>query len=192
MESNSSDTPRPEVPEVPKVNATSAILSLVKIVLGAALIGALLCAGWNVYRRLPVDGSDLRTATPETYNTNANSDMTIVLRGDSAATPVNTRLDLYPIDFAAVQRDYSAFLRPGRTFDDFLGQRMKGLVPVRAQFDDNGRAVAKLSEGNWWIRATATLTGGERVEWRLPVKVFGHGQTVELTAENVYERTKTF
>jgi hypothetical protein len=184
MESNSSDNPEPKT--------GSTFLTLVKIVLGAALIGAPLCAGWKVYSRLPVDGSDPQTATPETYNTNANSDMTIVLRGDSAATPFNTRLELYPIDFAAAQKDYSAFTRPGRTFDDFLGQRMKGLVPVRAQFDDNGRAVAKLSEGNWWIRATAILSGGEKVEWRLPVKVFGHGQTVELTAENVYERSKTF
>ena len=69
---------------------------------------------------------------------------------------------------------------------------MKGLVPVRAQLDSNGRAVAKLSEGNWWIRATATLTSGEKIEWRLPVKAFGRGQTIELTAENAYERTKTF
>ena len=75
--------------------------------------------------------------------------MTIILRGDSAATPVNTRIELYPIDFAAVQRDYSAALRPGKTFDDFLAQRIKGLVPVQPQIDRNGRAQAKLSEGNW-------------------------------------------
>jgi len=36
------------------------------------------------------------------------------------------------------------------------------------------------------------LTSGEKIEWRLPVKVFGRGQTIELTAENAYERTKTF
>jgi hypothetical protein len=141
---------------------------------------------------LPVDGSPAGSAATQANNTNANSEVAIVLRSDSAATPVNTQIELYPIDFAAAQRDYSAAVRPGKSFDDFLGQRMKGLVPVHAKLDDNGRAVAKVSEGNWWIRATATLTGGEEIEWRLPIKVFGLGQTVELTAENAYARTKTF
>ena len=165
------------------------IVTVIKIFLAASLVGSLFGAGWNVYRRLPPDGSWVRT---EADNANANSEMAIILRSDSAATPVNTRIELYPIDFAAAQRDFSAALRPGKTFDDFLAQRMKGLVPVRAQLDSSGRAVAKLSEGNWWIRATATLTSGEKIEWRLPVKVFGRGQTIELTAENAYERTKKF
>jgi hypothetical protein len=166
-----------------------ATMMIIKIILGAALVGTLFLAGWNVYRHLPPDGSWART---EANNANVNSEMTIILRSDSAATPVNTRIELYPIDFAAAQRDFSAAVRPGKTFDDFLAQRMKGLVPVRAQLDSSGRAVAKLSEGNWWIRATATLTSGEKIEWRLPVKVFGRGQTIELTAENAYERTKKF
>jgi hypothetical protein len=164
-------------------------MTLIRIILGAALIGSLFFAGWTVYRRLPVDGSWAPVGAD--YN-NAYSEITIILRSDSAATPVNTRIELYPIDFAAAQRDFAAVVRPGKTFDDFLAQRMKGLLPVRAHLDDNGRAVAKLSEGNWWIRATATLTGGEQIEWRLPVKVFGRGQSVELTTDNAYERTKTF
>jgi hypothetical protein len=174
------------------VQSQSPTMTIIKFILGAALIGALLLSGWNVYRHLPVDGSPAPAGTAQTDGANANSEVTIVLRNDSAATPVNTRIELYPIDFTAAQRDYSAAVRPGKTFDDFLGQRMKGLVPVRAKLDDNGRAVAKVSEGNWWIRATATLTGGEEIEWRLPVKILGRGQTVELTAENAYERTKTF
>ena len=181
MESSVSDSPRPEM--------KFATMMIIKIILGAVLIGTLFLAGWNVYRRLPPDGSWVRT---EANNANANSEMTIILRSDSAATPVNTRIELYPIDFAAAQRDFSAAVRPGKTFDDFLAQRMKGLVPVRAQVDGSGRAVAKLSEGNWWIRATATLTSGEKIEWRLPVKAFGRGQTIELTLENAYERTKKF
>jgi len=165
------------------------ILAIIRIILGGALVGALFLAGWNVYRRLPVDGSWTRTGTSDAI---ASSEITIILGSDSAATPVNTRVELYPIDFAAAQRDYSAAVRPGKSFDDFLVQRIKGLSPVRAQLDNNGRAVAKLSEGNWWIRATATLTGGEKIEWRLPVKISGRGQTIELTTENAYERTKTF
>jgi len=171
------------------VRTETLIVTIIKVFLAAALVGSLFGAGWNVYRRLPADGSWART---EVSDTSANSEVSIVLRSDSAATPVNTRIELYPIDFAAAQRDFSAALRPGKTFDDFLAQRMKGLMPLRAQLDNNGRAVAKLSDGNWWIRATAILTSGEKIEWRLPVKVFGRGQTIELTAENAYERTKTF
>ena len=174
------------------VRTETSIVDVIRFILGAALVGSLFAAGWNVYRHLPVDGSSARTDATEAYNTEAKSDVAIVLRNDSAATPVNTRIELYPIDFAAAQRDYSATVRPGKTFDDFLAQRMKGLVPVRAQLDTNGRAVAKLSDGNWLVRATATLTSGEKIEWRLPLKVSGRGQTIELTAENAYERTRTF
>jgi hypothetical protein len=162
-------------------------MTIIRIFLGTALLAALFAAGWNVYRRLPADESSARTASP-----NPNSELTVILRGDSAATAVRTQIEIYPIDYAAVQRDFSAAVRPGKTFDDFLAQRTKGLVPVRPQLDDKGRAVAKLSAGNWWIRAHATLTGGEEIEWRLSVNVFGRGQTVELTTENAYERTKKF
>jgi hypothetical protein len=164
-------------------------MTIIRFILGAALVGALFFAGWNVYRRLPADESWRRT---ETSDPSATSEITITLHSDSMATPVNTEVEFYPIDFAAAQRDYSAAVRPGKSFDDFLAQRMKGLVPIRAQLDNSGRAVAKLSEGNWWLRATATFTGGEKIEWRVPVKVFGRGQTIELTTENAYERTKTF
>jgi hypothetical protein len=164
-------------------------MTIIRIILGAVLVGALFAAGWNVYRRLPADGSPART---EADNTNAHSEVMIILRSDAAATPANMQIEFYPIDFAAAQRDYSAAVRPGKTFDDFLAQRIKGLVPARAQLDNGGRAVTKLSEGSWWLRATATLSGGEKIEWRLPVKVSGRGQTIELTTENAYERTKTF
>ncbi len=164
-------------------------MTIIRIILGALLVASLFAAGWNVYRRLPADESMARA---ESYDTNANTELILILRNDSAATPVNTRIEIYPIDYAAAQRDFSAAVRPGKTFDDFLAQRLRGLVPVRAQLDNKGRAVAKLSLGNWWIRATATLTTNEEIEWRLPVNVLGRGQTVELTTENAYERTKKF
>ena len=164
-------------------------MTAIKIILGALLFAALFAAGWNVYRHLPPDGSVER---PETYNTNANSELTVVFHGDSVATAVKTQVELYPIDFVSMQRDFFSAVRPGKTFDDFLAQRMKGLAPVRAPLDDKGRAVAKLSAGNWWLRATTALASGEQIEWRLPLKVSGRGQTIELTAENAYERTKKF
>jgi hypothetical protein len=164
-------------------------MTIIRIILGAVLVGSLFLAGWNVYRRLPADGSQAQTAA---NNTNAHSEVIIILRSEAAVAPVNLQVEVYPIDFAAAQRDYSAAVRPGKTFDDFLAQRIRGLVPARAQLDNNGWAVTRLSEGNWWLRATATLPGGETIEWRLPVKVSGRGQTIELTTENVYERTKAF
>ena len=164
-------------------------MTTIKIILGALLIVTLSAAGWDVYRRLPADGS---VARPETYNANANSELTVIFHGESIATAVNTQVELYPIDYAATQRDFFSRVRPGKTFDDFLAQRMKGLAPVRALLDDKGRAMAKLSAGNWWLRATTVLTSGERIEWRLPINVSGRAQTIELTTENAYERTKKF
>src|SRR5260370_26316752 len=127
-------------------------MTTIRIFLGIALLAALFAAGWDVYRRLPPDGS---VARPETYNTNANSELTVIFHGDSVAMAVKTQVELYPIDFSSMQRDFSSAVRPGKTFDDFLAQRVKGLAPVRAPIDDKGRAVAKLSEGNWWLRATS-------------------------------------
>jgi len=60
---------------------------------------------------------------------------------------------------------------------------MHGITPVKATTDNDGRAVVTLSEGNWWLRATASLSGGETIEWRLPINVAGQKQTVELTME---------
>jgi hypothetical protein len=164
-------------------------MTIVRILLGIALVAALFAAGWNVYRRLPADAS---AAQPETYNANANSELTVIFQGESIARAVNTQVEFYPIDFVSLQRDFFSNVRPGKSFDDFLAQRMKGLAPVRAPLDDNGRAVAKLSEGSWWLRAATALNSGEKIEWRLPIKVSGPSQTVELTTENAYERTKKF
>ena len=164
-------------------------MTTIKIILGALLVAALFAAGWNVYRRLPADGSVTR---PETYNANANSELTVIFQGESIARAVNTQIEFYPIDFVSMQRDFFSVVRPGKSFDEFLAQRMKGLVPVRAPLDDKGRAVAKLSEGNWWLRAATALNSGEKIEWRLPINVSGRSQTIELTTENAYERTKKF
>src|SRR5882672_12364730 len=128
MESSLSDSPSREV------RSESAITTIVRIILGTALLASLLAAGWNVYRRLPADGSWARDAS----SADANSELIMILRNDSEATPVNTRIEIYPIDYAAAQRDFSAAIRPGKTFDDFLAQRMKGLVPVRAQLEGSG------------------------------------------------------
>ena len=75
---------------------------------------------------------------------------------------------------------------------DFLEQRLKNLVPVQPQMDRTGRAVAKLSEGNWWMRATSASSTGESIEWRLPVLISQRTHTIELSIDNAYERSKKF
>ncbi len=163
------------------------VIKIIKVILAIGLVGGLFLAGWNVYRRLPDDS---------TSNTRAGKkaepgiEATITLGVEPA--PLDSRVEVYPLDFAALQRDYFASPLAQKRFDDFLGRRLKGLEPVRAKFDGNRRAAVKLTLGNWWVRATAEMPNGESLEWRLPMNVSGQGQTVELTNENVYEKTKKF
>ena len=122
----------------------------------------------------------------------AETKLTVVLRNDITGATMNSPVEIYPFDLVAAQREFQATPHLARQFDDFLLRRMHGITPVKATAGNDGRAVATLSEGNWWLRATAALSGGETIEWRLPVNVAGQQQTVELTMENAYERTKKF
>ena len=163
------------------------VIKMIQVILAIGLIGGLFLSGWNIYRRLPDDSPS---------NTRADKDaepgieVTITLSVEAA--PIDSRVEVYPLDFAALQRDYFASPLAQKRFDDFLGRRLKGLEPVRARFDENKRANVKLTLGNWWVRATAEMPNGESLEWRLPINLSGQGQTLELTTENVYEKTKKF
>jgi hypothetical protein len=61
---------------------------------------------------------------------------------------------------------------------------------VSAKLDKQGQTSVVVSQGSWWLHAQ--LTGEENLEWRLPLNVAGRKQTVELTSQNVYTRTKSF
>jgi hypothetical protein len=163
------------------------VIKIIKVILAIGLVGGLLLAGWNIYRRLPDDSA---SNTRVDKNERPGIEVTITL--DDGTAPLDSRVEIYPLDFAALQRDYFASPLAQKRFDDFLGRRLKDLDPVRARFDGNKRANVKLSAGNWWVRATAEMPNGESLEWRLPINVSGQGQTVALTIENVYERTKKF
>src|SRR6266852_389799 len=165
-------------------------VAVMKIVLGVALVGGMFGAGWNVYRRLPSDGSAaMNLAATESR---AETSLTVMLRTEITGATINSPVEIYPFDLVAAQREFQATPHLARQFDDFLLRRMHGITPVKATADNTGRAVTILSEGNWWLRATAALSGGETIEWRLPVNVVGRKQTVELALENAYERTKKF
>ena len=165
-------------------------VAILRIALGVALVGGMFGAGWNVYRHLPGDGAAAMNFAAA--DSGAETMLTVMLRGDITGATVNSPIEIYPFDLVAAQREFQATPHLARQFDDFLLRRMHGITPVKAQTDSAGRAVATLREGNWWLRATASLSGGETIEWRLPINVAGRTQTIELTMENAYERTKKF
>ena len=159
---------------------------LIQIILAIALLGTLLGAGWRIYRTLP----PVYGAPGETPRSGAQQDLTIVFR--AAVSPGETRINLYPIDFSATEREYLMNARPGKTLEDFLARRLQNVEPVNVSIDASGHAVARVSEGNWWMHATSALTSGESMEWRVPLTISRNPQTIELSSDNAYERTKKF
>jgi hypothetical protein len=153
--------------------------------LAVALLASLFFAGRHVYRALP---STLAGHT----DGSGESELTIVMRDAASAPPAETRVEIYPIDFAATERDFLTNSRPGRSLEDFLAQRLKTLIPVRVKMDQNGHAVAALSFGKWWMRATSARNNGEEIEWREQLTISQRALTIELAPENAYERRKKF
>ena len=168
----------------------SLAIAVVKITLGVALVGGLCGAGWNVYRRLPGDGAAAMNFAAS--DSRAKTELTVMLRNDITGATLNAAVELYPFDLVAAQREFQASPHLARQFDDFLLRRMHGITPVIPTSNGNARASAILNEGSWWLHATATMNNSETIEWRLPINVAGQKQTVELTMENAYERTKKF
>jgi hypothetical protein len=160
---------------------------LITFFLRAGLVAALFAAGWLIYSRLP---HALTTGTSSTAN--AQTTLQIVLRrpADTTTEPLDISVELYPVDIVAVRHEYFTERRAGKRFDEFLNERMKGRTPVTARLDKQGQASVVISSGNWWLHAL--LSGDEDLEWRLPVNISGRNQTVELTPQNVYTRTKSF
>ena len=114
------------------------MIKILRIILGLALLAGLFFAGWRIYHRLPIEGSN-----PAPFsNSAAKSELNIVLRDGSSG---ETRIELYPIEYAAVQRDFRLNGRPGRSLEDYLALQLKNLPSVRIQTDQQGRAVARLS-----------------------------------------------
>lgn len=163
---------------------TGPFYDLTKLALRAGLVVALFVSGWLVYSKLPPDTEDKQSSKSET-------DLQIVLK-DSGVTPgpLDISIELYPIDIVAVRHEYFTERRAGKRFDDFLSEKMKGRKPVTTRLDHQGQASIVISPGNWWLHAL--LSGEQEIEWRLPLTISGRKQTVELTSQNVYTRTKSF
>jgi hypothetical protein len=168
-----------------KVKVTDTYHGLAILVLRAGLVFILIGAGWLIYKRLPEGASEL---TPG----NANATLQIILgqASDTSASNLDIAVELYPVDIVAVRHEFFTEPRAGKRFEDFLKERMKGRSPISGRLDKQGRGTILLTPGNWWLHAK--LTGDEDLEWRLPVSITGAKQTVELTPQNAYTRTKSF
>jgi hypothetical protein len=166
--------------------------NLTVALLRVALLAALIWVGWSVYHNLPDGGGSTDALERENSGQSSETSLLIVLRRSAASggAAVNIPVELYPIDVAAVQREFRFEPHPGVRFEDFLRQRMQGRTPVKAQLDERGQTVVMVTPGKWWVHAV--LSDSQHVEWRVPVNVSGRQQTVELTSGNVYARTKSF
>jgi hypothetical protein len=160
--------------------------NLITLFLRAGLVVALFSAGWLIYSQLPhAPTKNASTPAPETT-------LQIVLAPSAIADAeaLDIAIELYPVDIVAVRHEYFTERRAGKRFDDFLSERMKGRRPIKAKLDKQGQTSVVISPGNWWLHAL--LSGQENLEWHLPINVAGRKQTIELTSQNVYTRTRSF
>ncbi len=159
--------------------------SLLTVFLRAALLVALFVPGWLVYRNLPHESS----AKPEAAA--AETTVQIVLRPPAHnSDALDISVELYPYDIVAARHEYFTERRAGKSYPDFMNERMKGRTTVAAKLDRQGQASIVVPAGDWWLHAQ--LSGEENLEWRLPLNVAGRKQTIELTVQNVYTRSKSF
>ena len=159
--------------------------SLAIVFLRVALVAVLVGIGWLIYKQLP-DSYSERNAD------RGRTDVQIILRNvpDVGATGLDVPVRIYPVDIIAVQHEYFSEPRAGKRFEDFFKERMKGRKQISARLDQQGQGTVMLSPGNWWLHAK--LSGDEEVEWRLPLIITGDKQTIELTPQNAYTRSKSF
>ncbi len=171
-------------PNISGLKRFSTFRGLTILVLQAGLIFVLVGAGWLIYRRLPETTAQVDSAERTTLQ------ILIKQTPDSVGQALDVAVSLYPVDIIAVRHEFFTETRPGKRFEDFLKERMKGRAPVNARLDKQGSGSVLLAPGSWWLHAT--LSGDEQLEWRLPVTVIGAKQVIELTPQNAYTRSKTF
>lgn len=170
---------------ISRLKSAASLRGLVILALQVLLIAVLAGAGWMIYRRLPASASD----DPSNRGTTT---LQIVIRQppETVGPALDAAVRLYPVDMVAVRNEFFTEPRAGKRWDDFVKERMKGRSWIDARLDKQGQGAIHLSPGNWWLHAT--LSGDEQLEWRLPVTVAGAKQTLELTPQNAYTRSKTF
>lgn len=159
---------------------------MLTLFLRAALVVALLASGWLIYSKLRhQESANLKLGSAETT-------LLIVLRppANGGADALDIPIELYPFDIVAARHEFFTERRAGKRFDDFLTERMNGRSPIETRLDKQGQISVVVGPGNWWLHAQ--LSGEEDLEWRLPLNVAGGKQTIELTTQNIYTRTRSF
>jgi hypothetical protein len=167
-------------------STTSIWYTLLTAFLRAGLVVALFYSGWLIYSKLPHQNSAQPPAT------NAQTTLQIVLRApaDSNTDTLDIAVELYPFDIVAARHEYFTERRAGKRLEDFVNERMKRTARVTARLDPQGKTIVVVNPGTWWLHAQ--LSGEENLEWRLPLNVAGPKQTVELTPQNIYTRSRSF
>jgi hypothetical protein len=168
------------------MKTTGIAYRMITAALRVALVFGLCLSGWIIYSKLPSrSASEIRVANSQTI-------VQIILVGpvESGSEALAVSVELYPFDIVAARHEYFTERRAGKRFDDFLNERMKGRAPIATQLDAQGKTSVAVPAGTWWLHAV--LPGDENLEWRLPVNVAGTKQTIELTPQNVYTRSKSF
>lgn len=151
-----------------------------------ALVVALFAGAWSIYRRLPQDD-----AGGFGIHRRASATMLRVRLGNVQVPEAKKiPVQLYPINVDALWREFDSERRPGVRFEDFMTRRMGDRQPLAGETDERGEAVIAVPPGRWWVHAT--LPGAVELSWRMPVQVAGNEQSVTLTPENAYTRTKRF
>jgi len=171
-----------------RISALKSAVTLRGVAVLALQMGLILLlagAGWMIYRRLPASGSDVSSDQRTTT-------LQIVIQQppESAGSSLDVAVSLFQIDIIAIKHEYFTEPKPGKRYEDFLKERMRGRPPIITRLDKQGHGTVMLAPGSWLLHAT--LSGEEQLEWQLPVTVGGDRQTVELTPQNVYTRSKTF
>lgn len=157
------------------------------------LVVALCAAVWSVFR----DSPKLYEAAPVSDEQIARSSsgrttrLRVSLRDVANARTKNVSVQLYPLDVAAAQREYIFERRAGISFDDFLRGRLHRQTIITGRFNEQGRALVSAPPGKWWIHLTLA-NADETLSWRVPVQIAEQEQTVELSPDNIYARTKRF
>lgn len=164
------------------------MMLVIRILLAVALLGSLFVAGRRVYRSLPADDR----APISTLSSVTAGGPRLVVRNAIAQATLQSPVEIYRFDLAAARREFEDSPQLARHFDDFLARRMHNIVPMKIDVDRNGLATASLASGDWWLRANATLSTGEQIEWRLPIIISNRDQAIDLSFDNAYERTKKF
>jgi len=168
------------------MNSQKVSYRLLALVLRLALLIALAGAGWMIYKGLPNNGPGTPVPAP------GQTTLVILLQppSDMGRVEKDIPVEISPVDIVAVRHEFFVEPRAGQRFDEFLHQRMNGRELINARLDSQGRASINVPRGNWWIHAI--LSGEEDLEWRLPIMTAGGKQTVELTPQNAYTRSKSF